>query len=139
MSTSDAKNENGDEKNVDEMPPLPPHWIFDGEPDSPNYTGSLMQKVVSALYRILCVVTFGEKSLRPIWERRFMADSGAWERGREMLRERIEHTNIVVRSLGFIAGECFVFRFFIGRFAPHDDRGFLYDGSTEELPVLSVR
>jgi len=84
-----------DTKHDDNLPPLPPHWIFDGEPDSPRYTGSFKQRVVLALHRTLCIVTFGEKSLRPIWERMHAPESGAWEYGRDTLRERIQHTNIV--------------------------------------------
>jgi len=78
----------------DRIPPLPPHWVFDGEEDSPNYTGSLMQRVVLATHHLLCVVTFGEKSLRPIWERHH-TDIAAWEYGRDTLKDRIQHTNIV--------------------------------------------
>jgi hypothetical protein len=89
----------------DEIPPVPSHWIFDGERDSPNYTGSLMQKVVLAINRTLCIVTFADGNLRPIWERAHKPDAGHWEEGRNALRERIEHTNIVVRSSGFgVAG-----------------------------------
>ena len=93
-----------DTKSDNEIPPPPPHWIFDGEPDSPNYTGSLTQRVVLATHRTLCIVTFAEKSLRPIWVRNHMEDSEAWEYGRDMLRERIQHTNIVVRFLRFQRG-----------------------------------
>ena len=90
-----------------EIPPLQPHWIFDGEPDSPNYTGSLMQRLVLATYRTLCMVTFAENSLRPIWVRNHMEDPEAREHARDVLRERIQHTNIVVRFFGFNVGRSF--------------------------------
>ncbi|KAF9642150.1 hypothetical protein BDM02DRAFT_3273571 [Thelephora ganbajun] len=79
----------------DEIPPLPPHWIFDGEPDSPNYTGSLTQRVVLTLHRVLCIMTFGGASIRPVWKRIHTTGAGVWEEGRDSLRERIQHTNIV--------------------------------------------
>jgi len=84
-------------KMKDGVPPLPPHWIFDGEPDSPNYTGSLVQKAVLAFHRTLALVTFGVGSLRPTWERCHLAyhDEGIWAEGRDSLRERIQHTNVV--------------------------------------------
>lgn len=88
-----------------EIPPLPPHWIFDGEPDSPNYTGSLKQRAVLAFHRILSIVTLGGGSLRPLWERCHIENDGVWEEGRDSLRERIQHTNVVVRSFGFNAVE----------------------------------
>ena len=37
-----------------------------------------------------------------------MADSGAWEYGRDMMRERIQHTNIVVRTPRFQHGRIFL-------------------------------
>ena len=37
--------------------------VPDGEPDSLNYTGSLMQRAVLATHCILCIVTFGENCL----------------------------------------------------------------------------
>ena len=113
----------------DGIPPLPPHWIFDGEQDSPYYTGSFRQRVVLAMYRLLCLVTFGEKSLRPLWKRNHMVDARAWEYGRDMLKDRIQHTNIVVRSLGFSSGEAF--QIFVGRFASYHYRGLLHHRSTE--------
>jgi len=94
--------------NGDEIPPLPPHWIFDGEQDSPNYTGSLAQKVVLNFHRTLCLVSFGGTGLRQIWERSHTMDSGTWEEGRNSLRERIQHTNIVVRFSCFGVGEHFL-------------------------------
>ena len=93
-------------KEDERIPPMPPHWIFDGEEDSPNYTGSLMQRIVLATYHVLCVATFGEKSLHPIWVRNH-TDTKAWEYGRDTLKDRIQHTNIVVRSLSFRLGEPF--------------------------------
>jgi len=85
--------------NDDEIPPLPPHWIFDGEPDSPNYTGSLVQKVVLISHRILCLITFGGSSLRQLWERSHTTEEETWAEGRDSLRERIQHTNIVAGLL----------------------------------------
>lgn len=125
-----------DTKHDDTLPPPPPHWIFDGEPDSPRYTGSFKQRAVVALHRTLCIVTFGEKSLRPIWERKHAPESGAWEYGRDTLRERIQHTNIVVRAFGFCVGVCFPI--FVGRFTSHHDRGLLHHRCTEGLRILSV-
>ena len=89
----------------DEIPPMPPHWIFDGERESPNYTGSTMQKVVLVTHRAFCAVTIGSSNLRPLWER---CNDGGWEEGRSSLRERIQHTNIVVRSFGFNTGRSFL-------------------------------
>lgn len=113
----------------DDVPPLPPHWIFDGERDSPNYTGSLTQKVELVIHRILCIVTFGHPRLRPVWERSFTMDAGGWEEGRNSLRERIQHTNIVVRSSSFNVGGPFLS--FVGWFASYHDRGLLQHRSAE--------
>jgi len=83
----------------DEIPQIPPHWIFDGERDSPKYTGSLAQKVVLLFHRALCFVTFGGASIRPMWNRIHTTEPGAWEEGRDSLRERISHHNIVAGLL----------------------------------------
>ena len=85
-----------DTKHDSALPPSPPHWIFGGERDSPGYTGSFKQRVVPALYRTLCIVT-----LHLIWGRMHAPESGAWEYGRDTFRERVQHTNIVVRALSF--------------------------------------
>ena len=83
-------------------PPL--HWIPNGEQNSPNYHGTLLQKVVLVIHRTLCLITFGEPSLRPIWERSHCGDAKVWEQGRNSLRERIQHTNIVVSFIDFQRG-----------------------------------
>ena len=90
------------------VPPLPRHWILNGERDSPNYTGSLAQKLVLVTHRILCLITFGGTSLRPIWERSHCEDTRVWEEGRNSLRERIQHTNIVVSSFDLQRGGTFL-------------------------------
>ena len=89
------------------IPPMPPHWILDGDPESPKYNGSLMQKVVLIIHSGFCAVTIGAGNLRPLWERCNTNEPGAWEEGRNSLRERIQHTNIVVRSLFFQHGRPF--------------------------------
>ena len=116
----------------DGTPPLPPHWIFNGERDSPNYNGSLIHQVVLVAHRILCLVTFGGMSLRPIWVRSHSMEVEVWEEGRNMLRERIQHTNIVVRSFGSgVAGHSSIF--FVGRFASHHDRCLLQHRSADRF------
>ena len=86
------------------VPPPPRHWILNGERDSPNYTVSLAQNVVLFTHRILCLVAFGEPSIRPIWERSHCGDITDWEETRSSLRERIQHMNIIVSSFGFQRG-----------------------------------
>ena len=76
---------------------MPPHWVFDGDKDSPNYTGSIIQKVVLVIHHAFCAVTIGASDLRPLWERCQTNEPGVWAESRDSLRERIQHTNIVVR------------------------------------------
>ena len=117
----------------DEIPPMPPHWIFDGERESPNYAGSTMQKVVLVTHRAFCAVTIGSSNLRPLWER---CNDGGWEEGRNSLRERIQHTNIVVRFFGFKMGVPFLI--FIGWFASYHNRNLLHHRSAEGFSMVAV-
>ena len=78
-------------------------------------------KVVLMINRILCLVTFGRTSLRPIWGRSHSMESGLWEEGRDSLSERIQHTNIIVSPFDFVvAGHSSIF---VRWFAPYHDRG----------------
>ena len=120
----------------DEIPPLPPHWIFDGERESPNYTGSLTQKTVLDIHHILCLVIFGRGSLRPIWERVHTVDTKGWEEGRNLIKERIQHSNIVVRTFDFsTSGSPLVF---VGRFASYHDCVLLQHRSAEGFYIPSI-
>jgi len=122
------------EKN-DEIPSMDKHWIFYGEPTSLNDTRSLAQRVVLAISRILCLVAFGWPNLSPAWERSHSKDKD-WEEGKDSLRKRIEHTNVVVSP--FDSGAAGHSLIFAGRFASYNHRGLLQHRPTKGFKILSV-
>ena len=63
-------------KHDDTIPMFPPHWVFNREPDSPQYTGSFKQRAVVALHHTLCIINFRETSLCPIWEQKHAPELG---------------------------------------------------------------
>ena len=60
--------------------------------------------------------------------------TGAWEYGRDMLREHIQHTNINVHTLSFCVGE--YFPTFVGQFASYHDHILLHHQCTKG--ILSI-
>ena len=122
-------------KHDNAIPLFPPQCIS-MENQTPQYTRSSKQRGVLALHCTLCIVTFGEKSLCPIWEQKHAPESGAWEYGRDMLREHIQHMNIVIHTLDFCAGE--YFPTFVGWFTSYHDHVPLHHQCTEGLHIQSI-
>ena len=78
-----------DEKGV-VIPPLPEHWDFGGElhPLRPSWNPILFT------HQLFCAISFGGGNLQTVWEK---SHTSAWNVTRDVVRERINHANLVVR------------------------------------------
>lgn len=80
------------------VPEIPSHWIFDRDGHLSNHSYFCWGPPIHCLYHLLCVISFGHASLYQVWESTYPdCPVEVWEHGRDMLRERIQHINIVVR------------------------------------------
>lgn len=86
-----------------EIHPLPSHWNFELRADPANKIMFLVQSLVLVAHRVLGLVAFGQVNLQSTWDRCHGTD-GDWGEGRDMVRERIQHTNIVVCFICFCRG-----------------------------------
>ena len=86
----------GSSDKADPNPPkLPPHWNFGGEE---GHTYFCWWPFFHCLHHLLCVIGFGHASLVDLWKVTHpKCSSEVWEHGRDLLRERMEHINLVVR------------------------------------------
>ena len=84
-------------KNV--VPEMPPHWVFERDKHPEHWYSSYWHLFTHFLYRTFCVIGLGHADLETVWETTHPdCPVEIWEAGRNSLRERLEHVNLVVRS-----------------------------------------
>lgn len=82
-----------------QVPPVPLHWIFERDGHSKYHGHFCWRPFTHSLYHLFCVIGLGHASLHAVWEECYEGCSDRdWEHFRDELRERLEHTNLVVRS-----------------------------------------
>ena len=88
-----------------QIPEIPSHWVFGGGGDSSKHF--CWRPFTHFLHHLFCVIGLGHASLHSVWKDSYPGcPDEVWEKGRDRLRERLEHINIVVRS-HLRVDECF--------------------------------
>ena len=84
------------EENI--VPEIPSHWLFKRDNHPLNHTYFCWRPFMHFLHHLFCAIGFGHASLHTVWEKAHPdTPDKIWEAGRDLLRERLEHINIVVR------------------------------------------
>ena len=112
------------------IPEIPSHWIFKRDKHPVEHPYFCWSPFTHFLHHLFCVIGLGHASLHQVWK---MCHPGCpddvWENGRDRLRERLEHINIVVRVV-----QSFSFPFIemsgLGWFAPFCHDGVLHHRSS---------
>jgi hypothetical protein len=80
------------------LPAIPPHWIFERDGHPSRHTYFCWWPFFHFLHHLFCVIGLGHASLHDVWEMTYLdCPAEVWERWRDTVRARLEHTNIVVR------------------------------------------
>ena len=87
----------GDQKLKENPPPMPHHWVFKRDKHSDHWF-FCWRPFAHFVYRVFCVIGLGHTDLKTVWETSYPGcPVEGWEAGRDSLRERLEHVNLVVR------------------------------------------
>jgi len=79
------------------VPEMPSHWVFERDEHSKHWYLS-WHRFAHFLYRVFCVIGLGHADLKTVWVTTHPnCPVEIWEAGRNSLRERLEHVNLVVR------------------------------------------
>jgi len=82
------------------IPEIPSHWIFERDGHPSKHTYFCWSPFMHFLHHLFCVIGLGHASLHHVWEDSHPDCSAeVWEHGRDMLRERLQHINIVAGLL----------------------------------------
>jgi hypothetical protein len=80
------------------IPEIPSHWIFKRDKHPVGHAYFCWSPFLHFLHHLFCVIGLGHASLHEVWKTCHPGCSDeVWEHGRDRLRERLEHINIVVR------------------------------------------
>lgn len=90
--------------NTTRVPEIPPHWVFERENHPTGHSYFCWRPFTHFLHHLFCAIGFGHSSMHTVWENAHPdCPVEIWEAGRNLVRERMQHINIVVRfrrSLG---------------------------------------
>jgi len=79
------------------IPEMPSHWIFERDGHLPAHSYFCWSPFFHLLHHLLCVIGFGHGSLYHVWEVSHPdCPVEVWESGRDSLRERLQHINVMV-------------------------------------------
>lgn len=77
---------------------MPSHWVFKRDNPTPKDAYSFWQYLWHIPHQFFCVISLGHGSLRDVWSGSYPGcPIEVWKEGRNELRERLEHINLVVR------------------------------------------
>ena len=133
-SPSDTKQKEND------LPNMPPHWVFE-RGRHPDHWFLCWRPLAHFIYRVFCVIGLGHSDLGIVWKASHpKCPVETWEAGRDSLRERIQHINVVVRSRWSPGSVSLVLTTIsgLGWFALYCDGSILHDGSSWELENIAI-